>query len=87
MIDGINGFDGTTHMYFHEGPEGYHDLWDSRIFNYGHWEVRALSLSLIFIICLSILSIYLIFVCLSTTTCGTAASSTRATGRCRRVCL
>ena len=49
VIDGINGFDGTTHMYFHEGPEGYHDLWDSRIFNYGHWEVTsclAVSLSL-----------------------------------------
>jgi len=45
VIDGINGFDGTTHMYFHEGPEGYHDLWDSRIFNYGHWEVLRFLLS------------------------------------------
>lgn len=28
VIDGINGFDGTAHQYFHEGPEGYHTLWD-----------------------------------------------------------
>jgi len=43
--DGINGFDGTAHQYFHEGPEGYHTLWDSRIYNYSSWEVLRFLLS------------------------------------------
>lgn len=43
--DGLNQFDGTDHAYFHEGGKGYHDLWDSRLFNYGHWEVLRFLLS------------------------------------------
>uniref|UniRef100_A0A6U4WMG1 1,4-alpha-glucan branching enzyme n=1 Tax=Hemiselmis andersenii TaxID=464988 RepID=A0A6U4WMG1_HEMAN len=43
--DGINNFDGTAHQYFHEGPEGYHTLWDSRIYNYSSWEVLRFLLS------------------------------------------
>jgi len=43
--DGLNQFDGTDHCYFHEGGKGYHPLWDSRLFNYGHWEVLRFLLS------------------------------------------
>ncbi len=45
VMDGINSFDGTDHQYFHEGPRGYHRLWDSRLFNYSHWEVIRFLLS------------------------------------------
>jgi len=45
VLDGLNQFDGTDHCYFHEGGRGYHDLWDSRLFNYGHWEVARFLLS------------------------------------------
>ena len=44
-MDGINQFDGTDHQYFHEGARGRHSLWDSRLFNYGHWEVIRFLLS------------------------------------------
>lgn len=45
VLDGLNEFDGTDHMYFHEGGKGRHDLWDSRLFNYGHHEVMRFLLS------------------------------------------
>lgn len=45
VIDGINHFDGSDHQYFHEGGKGRHDLWDSRLFNYGHHEVLRFLLS------------------------------------------
>ncbi|KAJ3289376.1 alpha-1,4-glucan branching enzyme [Borealophlyctis nickersoniae] len=45
VLDGLNEFDGTDHQYFHEGPRGRHDLWDSRLFNYGHHEVLRFLLS------------------------------------------
>lgn len=38
-MDGLNGFDGTDTHYFHGGPRGHHWMWDSRLFNYGSWEV------------------------------------------------
>lgn len=38
-------FDGTDHCYFHSLPKGQHSLWDSRLFNYGHWEVLRFLLS------------------------------------------
>jgi len=41
----INFFDGTDHLYFHEGGKGRHELWDSRLFNYGHHEVLRFLLS------------------------------------------
>lgn len=44
-MDGINQFDGTDHQYFHSGERGHHSLWDSRLFNYGHWEVLRFLLS------------------------------------------
>ena len=43
--DGLNHFDGTDHQYFHEGGRGYHDQWDSRLFNYNHPEVQRFLLS------------------------------------------
>ena len=33
-MDGLNEFDGTQGCYFHDNPRGYHDLWDSRLFDY-----------------------------------------------------
>eukprot|EP00043_Microstomoeca_roanoka_P013842 m.136075 g.136075 ORF g.136075 m.136075 type:complete len:757 (-) comp15863_c0_seq2:387-2657(-) len=44
-LDGINMFDGTDSCYFHGGPRGFHDLWDSRLFNYSSWEVLRFLLS------------------------------------------
>ena len=43
--DGLNCFDGTDHHYFHGGEKGNHQLWDSRIFNYGSHEVLRFLLS------------------------------------------
>ena len=34
VLDGLNQWDGTGAGYFHDGPKGNHDLWDSRLFNY-----------------------------------------------------
>ncbi|KAJ3090285.1 alpha-1,4-glucan branching enzyme [Quaeritorhiza haematococci] len=45
VLDGLNQFDGSDHQYFHEGGRGQHDLWDSRLFNYGHHEVLRFLLS------------------------------------------
>ncbi|XP_073033199.1 1,4-alpha-glucan-branching enzyme 2-2, chloroplastic/amyloplastic-like isoform X2 [Primulina eburnea] len=44
-LDGLNMFDGTDACYFHSGARGYHWMWDSRLFNYGHWEVLRFLLS------------------------------------------
>ncbi|KAK2998713.1 hypothetical protein RJ639_023622 [Escallonia herrerae] len=44
-LDGLNMFDGTDSQYFHSGSRGYHWMWDSRLFNYGHWEVLRFLLS------------------------------------------
>uniref|UniRef100_A0A7N5JDZ9 1,4-alpha-glucan-branching enzyme n=1 Tax=Ailuropoda melanoleuca TaxID=9646 RepID=A0A7N5JDZ9_AILME len=43
--DGLNMFDGTDSCYFHSGPRGNHDLWDSRLFAYSSWEVLRFLLS------------------------------------------
>ncbi|KAI8905871.1 glycoside hydrolase superfamily [Gorgonomyces haynaldii] len=45
VLDGLNEFDGTDHHYFHAGGKGRHELWDSRLFNYGHPEVLRFLLS------------------------------------------
>ncbi|KAK0634782.1 alpha-glucan branching enzyme [Bombardia bombarda] len=45
VLDGLNEFDGTDHQYFHGGVKGKHELWDSRLFNYGHHEVLRFLLS------------------------------------------
>ncbi|XP_071994638.1 1,4-alpha-glucan-branching enzyme isoform X1 [Engystomops pustulosus] len=43
--DGLNQFDGTNACFFHDGPRGNHDLWDSRLFDYSNWEVLRFLLS------------------------------------------
>lgn len=45
VLEGLNHFDGTDHQYFHSGGRGYHDQWDSRLFNYNHLEVQRFLLS------------------------------------------
>lgn len=45
VLDGLNNFDGTDHQYFHGGAKGSHELWDSRLFNYGSHEVLRFLLS------------------------------------------
>ncbi|CAL4124896.1 unnamed protein product, partial [Meganyctiphanes norvegica] len=45
VLDGLNEFDGTDSCYFHGGPKGTHELWDSRLFNYMNWEVLRFLLS------------------------------------------
>lgn len=34
VLDGLNQFDGTNGCFFHDNARGYHDLWESRCFNY-----------------------------------------------------
>ena len=45
VADGLNMYDGTDSCYFHGGAKGNHDLWDSRLFNYGSHEVLRFLLS------------------------------------------
>ncbi|KAF2491649.1 alpha-glucan branching enzyme [Lophium mytilinum] len=45
VLDGLNMFDNSDHLYFHEGARGRHELWDSRLFNYGSHEVLRFLLS------------------------------------------
>lgn len=44
-LDGLNMFDGTDSCFFHAGNRGQHPLWDSRLFNYGEYEVLRFLLS------------------------------------------
>jgi 1,4-alpha-glucan branching enzyme len=43
--EGLNEFDGTESQYFHAGGRGYHEGWDSMLFDYGKWEVKKFLLS------------------------------------------
>jgi 1,4-alpha-glucan branching enzyme len=45
LSEGLNEFDGTDDQYFHPGGRGYHEGWDSKLFNYGKWEVKKFLLS------------------------------------------
>lgn len=45
FAEGLNEFDGSSSQYFHEGARGYHEAWDSKLFNYGKWEVQQFLLS------------------------------------------
>ncbi|KAG0670683.1 alpha-1,4-glucan branching enzyme [Kluyveromyces marxianus] len=47
VTDGLNQFDGSDHQYFHSiaSTRGEHPLWDSRLFNYGHFEVQRFLLA------------------------------------------
>ena len=44
-IEGLSRFDGTLYQYFHDGPRGRHELWDSRCFDYGKHQVLHFLLS------------------------------------------
>jgi 1,4-alpha-glucan branching enzyme len=43
--EGLAGFDGTDHQYFHAGPRGVHPAWDSQLFDYSKYEVLRFLLS------------------------------------------
>lgn len=43
--DGLSRFDGTPYQYFHDGPRGWHEAWDSRCFDYGKTDVLHFLLS------------------------------------------
>ncbi len=43
--EGLSRFDGTLYQYFHDGPRGLHDAWDSRCFDYGKHQVLHFLLS------------------------------------------
>lgn len=43
--DGLNMFDGTEYQYFHQGAEGEHSAWDTKLFDYGKNEVLHFLLS------------------------------------------
>ncbi|AFL85414.1 1,4-alpha-glucan branching enzyme [Belliella baltica DSM 15883] len=43
--EGLNEFDGSENQYFHPGPKGYHEGWDSKLFDYGKFEVQQFLLS------------------------------------------
>ncbi|NDE10843.1 MAG: 1,4-alpha-glucan-branching enzyme [Chitinophagia bacterium] len=45
IAEGLNEFDGTDHQYFHSAERGYHTGWDSKLFDYGKWEVKKFLLS------------------------------------------
>ncbi|MEP6617462.1 MAG: alpha amylase C-terminal domain-containing protein [Ginsengibacter sp.] len=45
LAEGLNQFDGSDNQYFHAGARGYHEGWDSKLFNYGKWEVKKFLLS------------------------------------------
>jgi len=44
-VEGLSRFDGTLYQYFHAGPRGHHELWDSRCFDYGKHQVLHFLLS------------------------------------------
>lgn len=44
-VEGLNGFDGSDHQYFHAGVRGSHPAWDSMLFDYGKVEVQRFLLS------------------------------------------
>ena len=46
--DGIAGYDfgqQTEDSYFGTGDDGYHWLWDSRLYNFSNWEVQRYLMS------------------------------------------
>jgi 1,4-alpha-glucan branching enzyme len=43
--EGLSRFDGTLYQFFHEGPRGFHEAWDSRCFDYRKYQVLHFLLS------------------------------------------
>lgn len=44
-VEGLSRLDGTRYQYFHDGPRGIHEAWDSRCFDYGKLQVLHFLLS------------------------------------------
>jgi 1,4-alpha-glucan branching enzyme len=44
-LEGISRYDGSLYQFFHDGPKGDHEAWDSRCYNYGKPEVLQFLLS------------------------------------------
>ena len=44
-VEGLSRFDGTLYQYFHDGPRGRHQAWDSRCFDYAKIDVLRFLLS------------------------------------------
>jgi 1,4-alpha-glucan branching enzyme len=44
-MEGLDHFDGSPDQYFHPGPRGEHEGWDSKLYNYGKAEVLQFLLS------------------------------------------
>lgn len=44
-VEGLSLFDGTNYQFFHEGPRGYHEAWNSRCFDYAKYQVLHFLLS------------------------------------------
>lgn len=44
-LDGIGLQDGTEYQYFHAGPKGEHEVWDSKLFDYDKYEVLRFLLA------------------------------------------
>jgi 1,4-alpha-glucan branching enzyme len=45
LAEGLYEFVGSDGQYFHAGNRGYHEGWDSKLFDYGKWEVKKFLLS------------------------------------------
>ena len=45
VLDGLNRLDGTDCCYSHGGARGYHEAWDSMVFDYGKYEVKRFLLA------------------------------------------
>ncbi|NCU30298.1 1,4-alpha-glucan-branching enzyme [Candidatus Saccharibacteria bacterium] len=43
--EGLGRFDGTLEQYFYPGERGNHELWDSRVFDYGKNQIQHFLLS------------------------------------------
>ncbi|MFO7868565.1 MAG: alpha amylase C-terminal domain-containing protein [Bacteroidales bacterium] len=44
-LEGLSKYDGTDYQFFHKGPKGNHDAWDSKCFDYGKDDVVHFLLS------------------------------------------
>ncbi len=44
-VEGISRYDGSYYQFFHDGPRGNHNAWDSRCFDYGKNQVLHFLLS------------------------------------------
>uniref|UniRef100_H2YVI8 1,4-alpha-glucan branching enzyme n=2 Tax=Ciona savignyi TaxID=51511 RepID=H2YVI8_CIOSA len=45
VLDGLNMFDGTDACYFDDGPQGFNNQHDTRVFDYKKWETLRFLMS------------------------------------------